>query len=362
MAHDFNNVLTVIKGYSSLLIDRMEPSDTRNLLERISEAADKAAGLTHQLLAFSRRQVMQPKVFKLRDHVTDLETMLRRLIGEHIEMVTRTAGDTGMVRADRSQIEQVLMNLVVNARDAMPTGGKLTVETLNVELDETYVRHHVGVKPGQYVLLAVSDTGSGIDAQTRARIFEPFFTTKETGKGTGLGLSMVYGIVKQSGGHIWVYSEPGHGTTFKIYLPRVDSAPDSVPPTQSLGSTVCGSETILLVEDDHRVRELTHTVLTACGYQVLVAERPSDGLSLCCQHGGPIQLLLTDVIMPGGSGRELADTIVVRRPGIKILYMSGYTDAAIVHHGVLDEGTIFVQKPFTPAALAAKVRELLDSP
>lgn len=359
VAHDFNNVLTVIKGYSSLLLDRMEPSDTRNLLERIAEAADRAAALTHQLLAFSRRQVMQPKVFKLSDLVTDLEKMLRRLIGEHIDMTTHTAPDDGMVRADRSQIEQVLMNLVVNARDAMPNGGKLTVQTQNVELDDSYARDHVGVTPGQYVLLAVSDTGSGIDAETRARIFEPFFTTKETGKGTGLGLSMVYGIVKQSGGHIWVYSEPEQGTTFKIYLPRVESEPDSVSSSQPLASTVRGSETILLVEDDHRVRELAHTVLTACGYHVLVAERPSNALSLCCQHGGPIQLLLTDVIMPECSGRELADKIVVQRPGIKILYMSGYTDAAIVHHGVLDDGTAFIQKPFTPAALTAKVREVL---
>jgi two-component system cell cycle sensor histidine kinase/response regulator CckA len=288
--------------------------------------------------------------------------MLQRLIGEDVEMRTVIEPNLGSVKADPGQIEQVVMNLAVNARDAMPKGGSLTLETDNVDLDEAYAQEHAGVVPGRYVMLAVSDTGVGMDAETRAHIFEPFFTTKVMGRGTGLGLSMAYGIVKQSGGFLEVYSELGHGTTFKIYLPRVEEPAEALSGKSVPAPTLRGSETILLVEDNRQVRELAASVLSSCGYRVLVADSAAAVVSLCEQHGGPIHLLLTDVVMPGSGGREIAKQITVRRPGIKVLYMSGYTTNAIVHHGVLDPGTSFLQKPFTPAVLAGKVREVLDQP
>jgi signal transduction histidine kinase/CheY-like chemotaxis protein len=362
IAHDFNNLLTVIRGYSRLLLDRAtgHGHEFRGGLARIDDAADRAAALTSQLLAFSRRQVLQPKVFNLNTLVQNLEKMLRRLIGEDIEMRTVLAADLGQIRADRSQLEQVIMNLAVNARDAMPRGGKLTVETCNVFLDESYALHHQSVQPGRYALLAVSDTGAGIAPENLARIFEPFFTTKELGKGTGLGLSMVYGIVKQSGGYIWVYSEPGRGTSFKIYFPLADAPVESPVCEESPASGVQGNETILLVEDDEQVRDLSSEALSASGYKVVVAETPLVAITICRSNSAHIDLLLTDVVMPGIGGRELAIQVAAILPDIKVLYMSGYTPQAILHHGELDANTFFIQKPFTPSSLAAKVREVLD--
>ncbi|HEY6248453.1 MAG TPA: two-component regulator propeller domain-containing protein [Candidatus Angelobacter sp.] len=360
IAHDFNNLLTVIRGHTQMMLDRAQNEELRGDLERVAEAAARASSLTSQLLAFSRRQVLQPKVFNLNALVLNLEKMLRRLIGEDVEMVVAPAPDLGSVKADPGQIEQVIMNLVLNARDAMPKGGNLTVETANVDLDEAYAREHAAVRPGHYVMLAVSDTGVGMDPDTLAHVFEPFFTTKEMGKGTGLGLSTVYGIVKQSDGNIWVYSEPGRGTTFKIYFPRVDAPGESLTPEQRPAVGIRGNETILLVEDDYQVRELARAVLAACGYTVLAAENPSAVTSLCERHSGPIHLLLTDVVMPGLGGRELARQVLASRPGTKVLYMSGYMTNAIVHHGELDRGTFFLPKPFTPASLASKVRQVLD--
>ncbi|HEX8845149.1 MAG TPA: PAS domain S-box protein [Pyrinomonadaceae bacterium] len=362
VAHDFNNLLTVINGYSNLTLRRLTAEDPLRLnVEEIRKAGERAAGLTRQLLAFSRKQVLQPKVIDLNGVVREVEKMLRRLIGEDIELRAALGPGLGRVKADPGQIEQVLMNLAVNARDAMPRGGKLTIGTENVYLDEEYAAHHAAVAPGHHVMLAVSDTGSGMDEETRARIFEPFFTTKEAGKGTGLGLSTVYGIVKQSGGHIWVYSEVGRGTTFKIYLPRVGEDAQEYRQTPEPAERFWGAETILLAEDDEMVRTMTHVILTERGYRVLAAANGTAALSVCEQAEGPIHLLLTDVVMPGMSGRELADRLARLRPEMKVLFMSGYTDDAIVHHGVLDEGVNFIQKPFTPDALARKVREVLGS-
>jgi PAS domain S-box-containing protein len=360
IAHDFNNLLTVIKGYSRMVLDREQDEELRTQVEHIDQAAERAASLTRQLLAFSRRQVLQPKIFNLNALMLNLDRMLRRLIGEDIDMVTIAAPDLDSVKADPGQIEQVIMNLVVNARDAMPRGGKLTLETANVDFDEDYVLEHVGVSPGRYVMLAVSDTGVGMNSETRTHIFEPFFTTKEQGRGTGLGLSMVYGIVKQSGGDIWAYSEPGKGSTFKIYLPQVDAVAEDITVEQRPEARMRGNETILLVEDDLHVRELARAVLTTCGYSVLVGEDALTVISLCEHCAGPIHLLLTDVVMPGLSGREVANQILARRPETKVLYMSGYATNAIVHHGVLDANTYFLPKPFTPGSLASKVREVLD--
>ncbi|HWP34099.1 MAG TPA: PAS domain-containing protein, partial [Thermodesulfobacteriota bacterium] len=362
IAHDFNNILTAITGYSELLLGRLEEGDPlrRHALE-IHRAAERAASLTRQLLAFSRRQVLRPTVVDLNAVVSNMDGMLRRLIGEDIELRTLPAADLGWVRADTGQLEQAILNLAVNARDAMPQGGKLTIETANVELDEAYAQRHAPVVPGRYVLLAVSDTGCGMDPETRARIFEPFFTTKERGKGTGLGLATVYGIVKQSGGYIWVYSEPGHGSTFKIYLPRVEAAPAPLPPPPARPPAP-GRETVLLVEDEDAVRTLARQVLEQHGYRVLEAAGAADALALVEWHRGSIDLLLTDVVMPGMSGRELAERFAAARGAVKVLYMSGYTDSAIVHHGILDPGTAFLQKPFSPAALAGKVRDVLDAP
>ena len=361
IAHDFNNLLTIIKGYSQLsLMELKEGAPLRGNIEEINKASDRASDLTHQLLAFSRRQILEMRVLDLNALLPGVERMLRRVIGEDIELVTRLAEDLGRVKSDRGQIEQVIMNLAVNARDAMPDGGKLTIETANAELDEAYARAHVAVTPGRYVMLSVSDTGVGMTPEVRGRVFEPFFTTKEKVKGTGLGLSTVYGIVKQSDGNIWVYSEPGKGTTFKIYLPREDEPLEEVVERVAGGELHRGDETILVVEDNDEVREVAVRILSGQGYRVLEASQGLDAFLICTEHDGPIHLLLTDVVMPKMSGRELAETLMSIRPRIKVLYMSGYTDNAIVHHGVLETGMDFIQKPFAVDTLARKVREVLD--
>ncbi len=361
IAHDFNNILTVIKGYTDLLLGGIQDGRLRALVSYIDQAADRASALTRQLLAYSRRQVLQPKIINLNSLVVNLDKMLQRVIGEDIDIRTIAAPNLGSVKSDPGQIEQVIMNLAVNARDAMPNGGDLTLETANVDLDDISAQKHPGTVAGRYVMLAVSDTGIGMDAETRSHIFEPFFTTKSVGRGTGLGLSTVYGIIKQSGGSIEVYSELGQGTTFKIYLPRIEAPAEPLQAAQGPASRVEGTETILLVEDEAQVRELAAAVLTSCGYTVLVADSTRTAASIYDAHTGDVHLLLTDVVMPGGGGREVANQVLARHPKIKVLYMSGYTTNAIVHHGVLDPGTFFLQKPYTPAVLSAKVREVLDS-
>jgi two-component system cell cycle sensor histidine kinase/response regulator CckA len=364
IAHDFNNLLMVIQGYADLLTDRLPEGDAmRRNAEQIQMASQRATSLTRQLLAFSRKQMLAPKVLNIQSVVSDMEKILRRLIGEDVELKTSAAPDLGLVMADRSQLEQVIMNLAVNARDAMPEGGRLTIEVANVELDSSFAESPAVVSPGKYVLLAVTDTGSGMDAATQAHIFEPFFTTKEKGKGTGLGLATVYGIVKQSGGYVWVYSEPGQGTAFKIYLPRIEeedahAAREARPAAQSLQH---GSETILLVEDEKGVRELAREYLEMTGYTVLQAGDGLSALALAAKHSSPIHLLMTDVVMPGISGRELAERIKKIRPEVKVLYMSGYTDQAVVHHGILESDAVLLQKPFTLPTLASKLREILTA-
>jgi PAS domain S-box-containing protein len=360
VAHDFNNMLTVIEGYNRMILDELSPLDPlRGCAEEIMKAADRAGALTNQLLAFSRRQVMQPRVMNVNTVIMRTEKMLRRLIGEDVEVRLHLGTEVGNIKADPSHIDQALVNLVVNARDAMPTGGLITVETANVHLDETYAKTHSGVVPGDFVMIAVSDNGHGMDAETRRRIFEPFFTTKAQGKGTGLGLATVYGIIKQSGGDIWVYSEQGKGTTFKLYFPRVDSAAaeiaDSAPELQPTGS-----ETVLLVEDEKAVRDLTAKMLQRLGYTVLVAGGGAEAIEIARSYIGPISLLLTDVVMPGMSGRQVADALSGARPGMKVMYLSGYTDNTVVHHGVLESGVNFLPKPFSREVLAKKLREVLS--
>src|SRR5882762_3167145 len=362
IAHDFNNLLMVISGYSEFLLEHVGPDPTlRNPTQEIASAAERASSLTRQLLAFSRKQMLVPKVLDLNAVVTENLKMLTRMIGEDIDLVMIPASNLGAVKADAGQIEQVIMNLAVNARDAMPSGGKLTIETASVALDEDYARFHAPLKPGDYIMLAISDTGEGMDAETQSHLFEPFFTTKGL-KGTGLGLSTVYGIVKQSGGYIWVYSEPGKGTTFKVYLPRVkDAVPVSVAETAA-STTHKGYETILLVEDEPAVRELTQIVLTTRGYTVIEALTPEDAVRMAVNKGAEIHLLLTDVVMPGISGRELAKRLTGLYPNLRVLYMSGYTYNVIAQDGTLEEGISFLQKPFTPQVLAQRVREALDRP
>jgi PAS domain S-box-containing protein len=358
IAHDFNNLLTVITSYSDLLLEDLAPTDPRRSdVEQVRHAADGAAALTRQLLAFSRQQVLAPRVVNLSAVVQSVEKMLHRVIGEDVDLVTSLDPDVGAVKADVGQLEQVLMNLAVNARDAMPTGGQLTIETANVEHDPDYARAQEA-SPVRCVMLAVSDTGIGMDEATKARIFEPFFTTKEPGKGTGLGLATVYGIVQQSGGFIWVYSEPGRGTTFKIYLPEVDAPAD----VEGVAATELprGTETVLLVEDAAAVRAVARQVLERQGYTVLEAPHGDAALALAAAHDGPIHLLLTDVVMPGLSGRQVADQLKLLRPETRVLYASGYTDDAVVRHGVLEAGIAYLQKPFTTGSLARKVRETLD--
>jgi CheY-like chemotaxis protein len=364
IAHDFNNLLTIIKGYVEMATNRsVAQPELRSDLQHIEDASERAGTLVRQLLAFSRKQVLKPKILDLNSIVLNLDKLLRRLLAETVEMKTIAGKDVGAVKADPSQIEQVIMNLVVNARDAMPKGGRILIETSNVDLDDTYAQDHATVRPGRYVMLAVTDTGIGMTSDTVAHIFEPFYTTKESGRGTGLGLSTVYGIVKQSGGYIWVYSEPGKGTTFKVYLPRVEERVE-VSSTAQIPAPAArdGKETILLVEDEPAVRELTRMVLSKRGYSVLEALNPADAERLAGSHGTEIHLLLTDVVMPGMSGHELAKRLTARHRNLRVLYMSGYTHNVIAEDGTLEEGLSFLQKPFTPQVLAQKVRETLDRP
>jgi PAS domain S-box-containing protein len=363
VAHDFNNILTTILGYAELLLDRIQEADpSHRLIREIHKAGQRATALTQQLLAFSRRQLLQPRVLDLNAEIRELRGMLERVLGEDVEIVVALDPDPGRIRADPTQIEQVLLNLVVNARDAMPQGGKLTIETAGVVLDEDYARRHVAVRPGPYVRVTVSDTGIGMDREVQSHIFEPFFTTKEKGKGTGLGLSTVYGVVKQSGGNIWVYSEPGQGTTFKLYLPRVDKTGEPIPAEAATLPVRGGHETILLVEDESGVRDLATEILAGIGYRVLTARDGQHALEVAAAHAEPIHLLVTDVVMPRVGGRALADRLRPMRPDTRILFMSGYTEDAIIQHGLLVSGIAFLEKPFTPARLAGKVREVLDGP
>jgi two-component system cell cycle sensor histidine kinase/response regulator CckA len=360
IAHDFNNLISVILTYAIMLINELKPGDpVRDDLMQIKDAGERATKLTHQLLAFSRKQVMQPRVVEISDIVGGMDKFLRRLIGEDIELVLALRPGLGAVKVDPAQIEQVILNLVINARDAMPSGGQLTIETAPVDLDARYAIEHAGVAPGPYVMLAVSDTGSGMSKEVQSRLFEPFFTTKEPGKGTGLGLSTSYGIVKQSGGHLWVYSEVGKGSAFKIYLPRVAESVLSTESSPPKASSLRGTETVLLVEDEAMVRQLVKGILRRNGYEVLEAANGGEALLLCERHPGVIHLLLTDVVMPMISGRALADRLRTLRPTMRLLFMSGYTDDAVVRHGVLNTGVSFLQKPITPDALLRKVREVL---
>ncbi len=364
VAHDFNNLLTVILGYSQLLLARLSLEDpSRAPVTQIHVAADRAAAMTRQLLAFSRHHVTVQELFNVNSRLEQLGDMLQRLIGEDIGLVLRYGADLGQVRADPSQIEQVILNLVVNARDAMPLGGNLIVETQNVEIDEGYSRQHAHVGPGSYVLLAVTDSGVGMTAETQAHIFEPFFTTKGPGHGTGLGLATVYAIVQQSGGFVWVYSEPGLGTTFKVYLPCVASVAETEPTAPAVvESPPDASATVLLVEDEAGVRELAHAVLSEAGYQVLVADGPQTALRFGRQHPTPIDLVLTDVVMPQMNGWQTYRALREFRPEVRVLFMSGYSSESVVERGLVDLDRAFLQKPFSPPALLAKVREVLETP
>src|SRR5579883_90937 len=361
IAHDFNNLLGVILGYARLLQDENQ-TDTRlnKALDSIVHAAENASGLTRQLLAYSRQQVLEPKILNLNDIVKKIEPLIRRLIGENIEFQTSLDSGLGKIKADPGQLEQVIMNLAINARDAMPQGGKLIVETSNHDLDESYISQHPGVARGPYVLLSVSDTGTGIDPSAKERIFEPFFTTKEMGKGTGLGLSTVQGIVKQSDGHIWVYSELGHGTNFKIYFPTTEESAKTASSVEAKPYIARGSETVLLVEDQSSLRELITTMLERDGYKVLAAETPAKGLEFAGTYNGTIHLLITDVILPEMNGRAFAERLAGSRHAIKVLFISAYTENIMVQQGTLPGGTAFLQKPFTHEALRRKVREVLD--
>jgi PAS domain S-box-containing protein len=362
VAHDFNNLLSVILSYTEMYLEELKPEDPfRADLEEIHKAAMRAVGLTRQLLAFSRKQILQPRAVDLTRTVSGLATMLQRLLGENIELSLHTAPHASDVWADPGQLEQVIVNLAVNARDAMPAGGKLTIEVTSVDLDDKFAATHFNIKPGQYVMLALSDTGAGMDEATRSRIFEPFFTTKAPDKGTGLGLAMVFAIVEQSGGSIWVYSELGRGTTFKIYLPRAKHSAGTAEIPVVASSPLGGTETILLVEDDDAVRALVRTILRRHSYNVLEAQNGGEAFLVSEQFPGPIHLLLTDVIMPRMSGRQIAERLSAVRNDMKVLYMSGYTDDAIVIHGVLESSMAFLQKPITSDALLRKVREVLDA-
>ena len=361
VAHDFNNLLTAILGTCDLIdLAQLQGPRLTAAIDEIRKASDKASALTRQLLAFSRKQMLQPTRLDLNCTVTEMETMLRRIIGEDIEFITELSADLGPVMADPGQVEQVVMNLVVNARDAMPDGGRLIVETADVVLDSDYTESHVDVTPGRYALLSITDNGTGMSAEDRERAFEPFFTTKDVGKGTGLGLATVHGVVAQSGGHIWLYSEPGEGTTFKIYLPVDQAAEERTTSPERETTDLSGHETVLVVEDEPVVLTLACRVLRRFGYDVLEAADPDQAVRLSHRTDGPIHLLLTDVVMPGASGHTLSRQLSLERPALKVLYMSGYTDNAIVHHGVLDPGAVLLEKPFSAEGLARKVREVLD--
>jgi two-component system cell cycle sensor histidine kinase/response regulator CckA len=361
VAHDFNNVLSAILTFSELRLREMAPADpAREDLEEIKKAGERAASLTRQLLAFSRQQVIELRPLNLNAVVENMDKMFRRVIGEDIVLKTRMDPGLGQIRADVGQLEQVLMNLVVNARDAMPSGGELIIETANVELDEAYAQAHLGVKPGPHAMLAVHDSGTGMDEATRSRIFEPFFTTKPVGRGTGLGLSTVFGIVHQLGGSIWVDSERGQGTTFKIYLARTEEAAEGSRSPKE-GAAARGSETVLLVEDDEQVRRVARGILTRNGYKVLEARDAAEAVRFCEAKSSVIDLLLSDVVMPQVSGPELADRLISLRPAMKVLFMSGYTGEAVANRGVLRQGAAFIQKPLTPETLTRKVRDVLES-
>jgi signal transduction histidine kinase len=362
IAHDFNNLLTIINTNAQLsLMDLKDWDPLKEKLESIQTAGGRAADLTRQLLAFSRRQVVEMKVIDLNALLQELEKMLTRVMGEDIELGTRLGKDLGRIKADPGQIEQIILNLVVNAKDAMPSGGKLTIETANMEMDQEYVHTHLEMKPGRYVMLSVSDTGVGMTPEVRERVFEPFFTTKEKGKGTGLGLSTVYGVVKQSGGYIWVYSERGQGTTFKIYLPRVDEPLEEEVRKKVVKEELPGGkETILVVEDEEEVRKLAVAILRKQGYRILEASNGGDAFLICEQGKEPVRLLLTDVVMPGLNGPELARRLRYFYPEMKVLFMSGYTDNGVLQQGVLDHGMFFLQKPFSVDGLTGKVRSVLD--
>lgn len=362
LAHDFSNLLTVIIGYSDLLLKQSRSGPPAYAAEEIKKAAERASSLTRQLLSFSRRQVMQPKILEVNTLVSDMGKMFQRLIGEDIELVINSAPEAALIHADPGQIEQVLMNLMVNARDAMPSGGKLTIDTANVEIEHIDSEKYIGIRPGSYTLLTVSDNGVGMDAETKEHIFEPFFTTKELGKGTGLGLSTVYGIVKQSGGNICVYSEPGAGATFKIYFPAIEEEAVMHKAVDEPAVAFGGAETLLLVEDDDQVREMTAIFLREYGYEVLVAATGNQALEICEQEGRGIELVITDVVMPQMNGRELITHLRQLLPEVKVLYMSGYADDAILRRGLLNEKFAFIQKPFTADALAQKIREVMNAP
>ncbi len=360
VAHDFNNLLTVVLGYGEVILGTLSEGDPlRQDLDKILDACHRGANLIHQLLAFSRKQTLQPEVLDLNRLLDSQQGLLKRLLGEDIELLTVFSEDLGLVKADAGQIEQVVMNLAVNARDAMPDGGELIIETANVELDEEYGRLHAGVVPGPYVVLAVTDTGTGMDKEIRSKIFEPFFSTKEMGRGTGLGLSTVYGIVKQSGGHIWVYSEPEKGTTFKIYLPQTDDAPAAVQGCRADFEVRHGAGHVLVVEDEHAIRELVGVQLESLGYEVTLAADGREALEAVEVNGLRPDLLITDVIMPGMSGAVLLERLRRTQPGLKVLFMSGYTDNVIVHQGVLDPGIPFIQKPFSARELSAAVHRVI---
>ena len=361
VAHDFNNLLTAMLGYSDLLLDQFAEGDPNryDVLE-IKKAAERASSLTRQLLAFSRKQVLQPKPLDLNSIVSGFDKMLRRLIGEDVELITALGENLGHVKADPGQIEQIIMNLAVNARDAMPNGGKLIIETDTVELDAAYARRHEPVIPGRYVMIAVSDTGCGMDDEVKSHLFEPFFSTKEHGKGTGLGLATVYGIVKQSGGYIWVYSEPGRGASFKVYLPQIDGTPADAAASPRTSGATTGSETVLVVEDEPAVLRLAVEALKRHGYHVLEAADGNEAMMVAEQHTGTIHVLVTDLVMPEMSGADLAGRLVTRRPATRVLYISGYTDEAVARGGVLEPGTEFLQKPFNSERLVSTVRRVLD--